>query len=273
MINLSFEDLKAIAKSRNIKNYENKSYEDLLNLLNDINIKISIPKNKLKDIEEYFKELRHKFSKEEIDKFRKSFCNIKNYGDIYTPKIKEAEENLCELEESIQSVKFFDDAYNDKSIDDIRGLLDFFKPKKTDEGFAGRRNNYTEYISEGDDNKNLSPQEYLDIIRPYLNDLINDNKASGEWKIQLRNRCISSKNYEETRNMYSTSENIEIFMGSNTDEVIDRLFNSILERFQDAKETSFERGSEFIFENVDSLYHYFQKIDINRSGSYIYSPD
>ena len=119
----------------------------------------------------------------------------------------------------------------------------------------------------------MSPQEYLDIIRPYLNDLINDNKASGEWKIQLRNRCISSKNYEETRNTYSTSENIEIFMGSNTDEVIDRLFNSILERFQDAKETSFERGSEFIFENVDSLYHYFQKIDINRSGSYIYCPD
>ena len=147
-------------------------------------------------------------------------------------------------------------------------MFDYFKPKKTDKGFAGRRNNYAEYISEGDDNKNLSLEEYLDIIRPYLNDLINDHKASEEWKIQLviLNRCISSKNYEETRDMYSASNNIEIFMGSNTDEVIDRLFNSMLQRFQEAKKTSFERGSEFIFENVDLLLYYFQKIDINSSG-------
>ena len=143
------------------------------------------------------------------------------------------------------------------------------------EGFAGRRNNYAEYISKGDDNKNLSPEEYLDIIRPYLNDLINDHKASGEWKIQLvmLNRCISSKNYEETRDMYSASNNIEIFMGSNTNDAIDTLCNTKLQRFQEAKETSFERGSEFVSENVDLLYYYFQKIDINRSASYIDSPE
>ena len=72
MINLLLNDLKAIAKSRNIKVYENKSEKDLLNLLNDKNIKISIPKKKLKEIEKDFKELRHNFSKKEIDKFRKS---------------------------------------------------------------------------------------------------------------------------------------------------------------------------------------------------------
>ena len=105
--------------------------------------------------------------------------------------------------------------------------------------------------------------------------MINNHKASGEWKIQLviLNRCISSKNYEETRDIHYTSDNIEIFMGSNTDEVIDRLSNSMLQRFKEAKETSFERGSEFFFENVDSLYYYFQKTDINRSGSYIDYPD
>ena len=62
-------------------------------------------------------------------------------------------------------------------------------------------------------------------------------------------------------------------MGSNTDEVIVRLFNTMLQWFQEAKETSFETGSEFNFENVDSLYYYFQKIDVNRSGSYIDSPE
>ena len=106
--------------------------------------------------------------------------------------------------------------------------------------------------------------------------MINDHKASGEWKVQvvILNRCISSKNYEKTLNMYSASKNIEIFMNSNTDEVIDRrLFNSMLQRFQEAKETSFKRGSKFVFENADSLYYYFQKIHINRSGSYMDSPD
>ena len=37
--------------------------------------------------------------------------------------------------------------YNNESIDDIRRLFDYFKPKKTDEGFAGRRNNCIEYIA------------------------------------------------------------------------------------------------------------------------------
>ena len=43
------------------------------------------------------------------------------------------------------------------------------------------------------------------------------------------------------RNMYSASNNIEIFMGTNTDENIDQLFDTLLQRFQEAKETSFER--------------------------------
>ena len=98
-----------------------------------------------------------------------------------------------------------------------------FKPKKTGNSFAGERNNYIEYTSEGDDNENLSPQEYLNIIRSYLIGLINNYKTSGEWKIQLImiNKCLSSKNFKETRSVSSTSNNIEIFMGSDTDEVID----------------------------------------------------
>ena len=71
MINLSLNNLKSIAKSRNIKDYENKSDKDLLNSLNNTNIKISIYKKKLKEDKKKIRELRHKFSTEEIDKFRK----------------------------------------------------------------------------------------------------------------------------------------------------------------------------------------------------------
>ena len=71
MIFLSLKELKALAKSRNIKNFENKSYENLLTLYDDTNISIS--KKKLKETEKDFKDLRHNFSTKEIDKFRKSF--------------------------------------------------------------------------------------------------------------------------------------------------------------------------------------------------------
>ena len=37
----------------------------------------------------------------------------------------------------------------------------------------------------GDKDKNLSPEDYLDSIRPYLRDMIDNHKAHGEWKIQL----------------------------------------------------------------------------------------
>ena len=61
-------------------------------------------------------------------------------------------------------------------------------------------------------------------------------------------------------------------MGSDTEDVIDTLFNTILQRFQQAQETSNDKGSEFIPESVELLYS-FQKIDIKIAESYIVSPD
>ena len=65
-----------------------------------------------------------------------------------------------------------DDEY--RRIGSIRRLFknDYYNPIKTDDGFARRRNNSIEYTSRGDRYKNLSPKEYLDMIRPYLRDLI-----------------------------------------------------------------------------------------------------
>ena len=62
-------------------------------------------------------------------------------------------------------------------------------------------------------------------------------------------------------------------MGSDTEDVIDKLFNTLLQRFQSAQETSNERGSEFIPDSVELLYYHFQRIDIRRAESYIMSPD
>ena len=62
-------------------------------------------------------------------------------------------------------------------------------------------------------------------------------------------------------------------MDSDTEDVIDTLFDTILQRCQQAQETSNDKGSEFIPESVELLYYYFQKINIRRAESYIMSPD
>ena len=55
--------------------------------------------------------------------------------------------------------------------------------------------------------------------------------------------------------------------------VIDKLFYTLLQRFQNAQETLNERESEFIPDSVELLYYHFQIIDIRRAESYIISLD
>ena len=62
-------------------------------------------------------------------------------------------------------------------------------------------------------------------------------------------------------------------MGSDTENVIDTFFNTLLQNFQSAQGTSNERGSEFIPDSVEVLYYEFHKIDIIRAESYIVSPN
>ena len=71
--------------------------------------------------------------------------------------------------------------------------------------------------------------------------------------------------------MRTKSDHIEIMMGSETDEIIEGLFESLLERYQKGLEESM-RGSELIFDSVDSLHYDLNKISLSRGGSYIDSP-
>ena len=82
------------------------------------------------------------------------------------------------------------------------------------------------------------------------------------------NQLFSSKDIEETCTMYSPSDNIELIMGIETEKTIEDLFDSFLQRYQKGLEESM-RGSEFVFDNFDSLYYKLHKISLNRGGSYI----
>ena len=75
-------------------------------------------------------------------------------------------------------------------------LMKLLQTNKTKSAF---NRNYIEYESKGVKDKNLSPSEYLDIIRPYLSNVINDHKTMTEWKIQLTLQInfISHRNSEK----------------------------------------------------------------------------
>ena len=78
---------------------------------------------------------------------------------------------------------------------------------------------------------------------------------------------ISSKDSDETQIMYSKSDNIEIMIGSETDEIIKKIFESFLQRYQEALEESTEEIVFFL--SVDLLYYKLHKISLNRGGLYI----
>ena len=108
MINLSLNELRIIVQTRNISDYEKKSKEDLIKVLRELKPKpkIIVTKKKLQEIRKDFNELRQKFSKKDIDRYRKAFYDIKNYKHLSISEIKKASKNLTKLKNSLRFKKF-----------------------------------------------------------------------------------------------------------------------------------------------------------------------
>ena len=94
----------------------------------------------------------------------------------------------------------------------ILGKIAFKEDKKDKDDERAYKIGYKLYESGGGKDKNLSVGQYLDMIKPYLRDMINNHKTieSGEWKIQLNMyvNFISSKSTGEihTVNILGDSE-------------------------------------------------------------------
>ena len=105
-------------------------------------------------------------------------------------------------------------------------------------------NNYIEYESRGNKNKTLSVKEYLNMIRPYLSDMINHHKIHGKWKVHSGNKVIDyktegklkiqltmainfmpSEDSEETRTMHTKSHNLEVMMGVKQTKSLKKILN------------------------------------------------
>ena len=144
---------------------------------------------------------------------------------------------------------------------------DYYKPILVKSGY---NNNYIQYEYKGD--KILTLKEYIALIEQYSRELI--NCYNGEWKLQLIAEIsfISLKpGSDETHIKHTRSDNEEIMNGSDTDEVIEEIFESFLQRYKQTLEEKM-KGSDFEFDGVNFLYYDFNKISLNRGGSYTDSP-
>ena len=318
-LKLSSEELKEIvtlfAKTRDIKDYKSMPEDRLISALkeseslkeseknfDDKKPKRNFSKARIEKIRKEFNESRHKFSKSKINEIRKNLYEIENEKNLFASKIKEIERSLTELEQNIfktedlsnpKSYYDYDDTKYEgvKDINDLFDLSldeDYYKPIVTKGTF---NNNYIQNESNGGKVKSLSIEKYLNMITPYLCDIINNHKTHGlvryhsciktwlektpsEWKIQLTVQVnfISSKGSDETRIMLTKSNNVEIMIGSEKNEIIKELFKSLLQRYQEGLEESM-KGSDFTFDSVDALYYDLNKISLSRGGSYIDSPE
>ena len=129
-------------------------------------------------------------------------------------------------------------------------------------------------LNNNNNNNNTDNTNNNNTDNDNVNNKDNDTHR-GKWKIMLRMyvKCISTKIFNETRTVHPKSKQVEVYLGSDTENVIDTHFNTFLQNFQRIQETSNERESGFIPDSVEILEHEFRKIGIIRGESYIITPD
>ena len=129
------------------------------------------------------------------------------------------------------------------------------------------------YESNGDKNKNLPVDEYLNKIETYLRNIITNLQNSDRWKIQLTIAINFnfSKDTEKECVMHLNTDNIKFTSYSEVNEVVNKIFRSLRSKYQESLETSM-KGSNFVFDLVQLMYYKCHKVNFKRGGSYLDSP-
>ena len=271
---LSKDELKDIiqlvAKKRNIKNYKNKSSNRLYKVFK----KQSRNKKSIDDIRDELKDPTYNIPKSELKDIKKSLYNIEKRNIVGSRKTARYLDELDKKILKLDKYHNYDD-YEYKGIKDIKDLFklsinkDHYKPILVKSGYNG---NYVQYESKGV--KILTLKEYLALIEKYLRELINYYKNKGEWNVQLiaEINFISLKSgSDETRIMHTRSDNIEITISDDNDDIIEEHFKSFIQKYEENLQNKM-RGSDFESDGVNFLYYDFNEISLNCGGSYIDSP-
>ena len=119
--------------------------------------------------------------------------------------------------------------------------------------------------------KKLWIEQYVYMIKPYLSDMINENKAietsSHEWKIKINMyiNFVSSNDTGEFCTLFVWRDNEKIRLGNETDDLVKRLINSFLNNYQ-KEELILRNGSNFAFESVVLLSYHIHIASLKRGN-------
>ena len=72
--------------------------------------------------------------------------------------------------------------------------------------------------------------------------------------------------------MHTKIDNIEMLKGYSTNDIIDKLYTTLINRYQEGLENKMS-GSNYVFDNVHLLDIHLNKISISRGSTYIKTPD
>ena len=155
-----------------LHNIENNNNDDFIENVRDLfNIKNENDDfmEKIDTIRKKLNEVRHNLPKSELKEIKKYLYNIE--------KNKLLEKNKAYLGELNKKIIKLNEYNNVDFIENVRDLFNIvnYEPILIKTDFD---KNYLVYRSEGNDS--LSFEEYLNLRKPYLNDLINGKKDKGE---------------------------------------------------------------------------------------------
>ena len=88
----------------------------------------------------------------------------------------------------------------------------------------------------------------------------------------MRVNFIFSNDTREVRTILVLSDNEEIRLRNETDDIVKRIINSFLNNYQ-KEEIILRNESNFVFESDDLLSYHIHKTSLKRGNSYIKSPE
>ena len=156
-------------------------------------------RDKINDVRMMLSRLGNIVADNDRTKIKKELSETENKKNLLDNKKEKNYDHLMKLASTLNKKEKYNhhdrDHLNYHGIRDLENLLvdvnddSYYKRILVKSSF---KENYKYYESRGDKDKELSVKHYLNMINPYLSDLINNQKTnrndSNQWKIQINLR-------------------------------------------------------------------------------------
>ena len=173
-------------------------------------------KDKIKIVKIKLFKLSNIITGKDRDNIKKELKDIAKKAKLTKTHKDNIYNRLLEIERGINFIKKYKkinhgdkNYYGLKDIENLyKDLGDYYRPILAKQAF---NNNYEFYTIRGDKNKELSLKEYIDMITPYLYEIINKKKSTNQkTQLDIGINFSHLTDKEKNHTSYIKSENIEI---------------------------------------------------------------